>query len=353
MQPQAPSAANHHPVLKPCLAMSSTPTPAPTTAQLQSEIQSLRAQLALAASANLDPAFRVKVSDPPEFNGRNRREAGSFLAHLKLKFAANAPSFASDASKIVYAASWLGGEAFEWFEPFLKSGSHLDMEWDDFERQFLRSQGETDLKKTLTHDLQTLVQTGSAASYSTRFFHLATQLGWNDEALRARYYDGLKENVKDALAYADREPHDIMSLAELATRLDNRLYERHARSRLALRTITTPGNHTGTNTFSSRPPGASPAPNRSGLTPMDLDASTPRHQPLTDAEKQRRRDLGLFSYCGAAGHYADGCPRKSNRERQQSARRPGQAAAVSSSLAPEPDQYREHDNAQSSQDEQQ
>ncbi|KAE8239778.1 hypothetical protein A4X13_0g8071 [Tilletia indica] len=185
--------------------MSSTPTPGPTTAQLQSEIQSLRAQLALAASANLDPAFRVKVSDPPEFNGRNRREAGSFVAHLKLKFAANAPSFASDASKIVYAASWLRGEAFEWFEPFLKSGSHLDMEWEDFERQFLRSQGETDLKKTLTHDLQTLVQTGSAASYSTRFFHLATQLGWNDEALRARYYDGLKENVKDALAYADRD----------------------------------------------------------------------------------------------------------------------------------------------------
>ena len=52
--------------------------------------------------------------------------------------------------------------------------------------------------------------------------------------------------------------------------------------------------------------------------PMDLSALGIRHQgPLTQEEKDRRRELGLCFYCGKPGHSIRVCPMKSNRARHK------------------------------------
>ncbi|CAD7061464.1 unnamed protein product, partial [Tilletia caries] len=172
-------------------------------------------------------------------------------------------------------------------------------------------------------ELLSLTQTNTTASYATRFFQLVTQLEWNDEALRARFYEGLAEDVKDALAYSEKTIEDVQDLANHAVKLDNRLQERRNRSRPRGSGSNT---HVST-TFSSSPSHAS-APASSGPVPMDLDATAPRYQPLTDAEKQRRRDNKLCLYCGKPNHIAFNCPEKNQRGNT----RKHSAAAVSFSL---------------------
>src|SRR5690606_11193888 len=48
----------------------------------------------------------------------------------------------------------------------------------------------------------------------------------------------------------------------------------------------------------------------SGPEPMDLD--TIKFKRLTQEEKDKRRKEGLCMYCGAKGHFANKCPKKSS-----------------------------------------
>ncbi|KAE8179309.1 hypothetical protein CF335_g9639, partial [Tilletia laevis] len=205
----------------------------------------------------------------------------------------------------------------------LRSGDVTKHSWAEFERVFLHSHGDPDHKRRVTRELLSLTQTNTTASYATRFFQLATQLEWNDEALRARFYEGLAEDVKDALAYSEKTIEDVQDLANHAVKLDNRLQERRNRSRPR----GSGSNTHGSTTFSSSPSHAS-ASASSGPVPMDLDATAPRYQPLTDAEKQRRRDNKLCLYCGKPNHIAFNCPEKNQRGNT----RKHSATAVSFSL---------------------
>ncbi|KAI9358218.1 hypothetical protein BD770DRAFT_293681, partial [Pilaira anomala] len=46
---------------------------------------------------------------------------------------------------------------------------------------------------------------------------------------------------------------------------------------------------------------------------MEVDATTTekKFKPLSNKEKQKRRDEGLCLYCGSSGHLLDSCPKKS------------------------------------------
>ncbi|CAD6889707.1 unnamed protein product, partial [Tilletia caries] len=163
-------------------------SPSPSYDALVAEVAELRRLLVQqSAFVATEPNFKVKVADPPTFDGTRKKDANTFLAHVKLNFSANPSSFPTDTSKIVYAASWLRGKAFEWFEPMLRSGDASNLSWSQFEHVFLHSHGDPDHKRRITRELLRLTQTDSAAFYATRFFQLSSQLGWNDEALRAQF----------------------------------------------------------------------------------------------------------------------------------------------------------------------
>ena len=64
----------------------------------------------------------------------------------------------------------------------------------------------------------------SVAEFSVEFRTLATESGWNDEALQGFFLSGLSDTVKDELAARD-ESTSLDELIPLAIRLDNRLRE--------------------------------------------------------------------------------------------------------------------------------
>jgi len=73
--------------------------------------------------------------------------------------------------------------------------------------------------------LATLRQKRSASEYAVKFRQIASQLEWNDNPLKAYFYKGLKDSVKDALCTKDR-PASLSDFIQQAVQIDDRLYER-------------------------------------------------------------------------------------------------------------------------------
>lgn len=274
------------------------------------------------------PAFPVKtpkLKTPPEYDGKNKSACSTFISHLNLYINACPTSFPSDNAKVLFAASYLRDRAFAWLEPhLLHPDTPMLHDFQLFTTELLRNLGDPDRERNTTRKLYALIQTASAAAYSAEFFQLAAFLNWNDDALRAQFYNGLKPEVKDALALANTDPEDVKTLSDLAIRLDNRIHER----RMDQKRSTRPSHQNYSRISAPTQPAATSVLSRS--TPMELDATkSKRFQPLTQEERNRRMENNLCLYCGNPGHRAGECPNKSKSQR------PG---AIRATLSPADDE---------------
>jgi len=279
-----------------------------------------------------------KIPDPPTFSG-NRKELLPFLAKCQLKFEGQPSRFPTERSKILYAGSRLEGPAFQWFQPLLAqypAGSTAAppelASFDAFQAALNTLYGDPNLETTAVREIRLLHQTGSAAEYAAKFESKKQYMHWNDEALRDQFYLNLKEELKDEIAPIGR-PKTYAELKTLAIRLDARLFERRlersgasthpnkaaARPSVRSPTGTTPvtvsvtpapptmTTTTQTPTSTQSGPGLRvPSHTADGTVPMELGASGLWQ--LTQAERDRRRQLGLCGYCGAKGHSTTTCP---------------------------------------------
>lgn len=245
---------------------------------------------------------------PPEFDGKDRKACSTFISHLNLYIGGNSHLFTDDRSKVMFAASYLRGPAFSWFEPHLQgTNDELLQSYARFTEELTSNLGDPDRLRTLTRELQSLKQTASAAAYSSKFYNISSYLSWNDSALKDQYYTGLKSEVKDALAYANVDPATLKELSDLAIRLDNRLHERRMDNTRASGTRQAP--------LTSRGPASGASSSHttasSGPSAMDLDGTrSKKFKPLTSQERQRRIDNRLCLYCGESGHGVAQCPNK-------------------------------------------
>jgi hypothetical protein len=281
--------------------------------QLQNQIQHLLNQVQdLSMHVAAQPqslSFGKSLRKPPEYDGKDRKACATFLSHLNLYISGNPTLFPNDAAKVTFAASYLRDRAFSWFEPYLlDKKAPIRYDFDLFTKELLKNLGDPDRIRTLTRDLQTLTQSGSASDYTARFYQISSYLSWNDNALRDQYYTGLKPAVKDALAYSNSDPDTLKELSDLAIRLDNRLFERRIETR---KTNDKREHRTGTSTPRYNQSSNSTSA-RTGPVPMDIDATKHNKpfKPLTPEERKRRMDNNLCLYCGEAGHRVPQCPQR-------------------------------------------
>ena len=123
---------------------------------------------------------------------------------------------------------------------------------------------------------------------------------------------GLRNDVKDLLFTFHDDPKFLTGAISPDVRCDNLLFERHSECQqmLCFRPAETYASVVATLPQVSNPSLVE------GPTPMEIE-TTRRREPLSDAEKQRRRANRLGLYYGGPGHIVLNCPHKARRQVNQ------------------------------------
>jgi hypothetical protein len=210
--------------------------------QMQDSITQLTTQLAhtpvSAPTVSLTHQKSPKIKEPEMFDGgcdNSRTRVRNFLSQCELYISCNRQGFISDEHQVLWAASYLCGDAYAWVSAHLNASaerralSHMDWlrNWSAFRSKLWETFGDPDEDHTNASKLTNLRQQGSAAVFAAEFRHLSFALDWDDKALAFLFYKGLKENVKDELSRIPRID-TLNELIEMAITIDNRA---HARGR--------------------------------------------------------------------------------------------------------------------------
>ena len=102
--------------------------------------------------------------------------------------------------------------------------------FDNFKEILVKIYGKPDKYKKAAVGIQCLQQVGSVQEYTSQFYALSAKTEWDDDALTAIYYKGLKNPIKDELSREDI-PKDMNELVGKAIRIDNRLQDRRFEKR--------------------------------------------------------------------------------------------------------------------------
>ena len=178
--------------------------------------------------------------------------------------------------------------------------------WGNFKIKINRMFGDIDEERTAERALGELRQKGATTAYSAEFQQLSFKTSWGDDALKAQFYKGLKDSVKDEMARAER-PSTLQGMITMAIRIDNRLYERSLERRGQYR------QENGQRKRRSRWP-----------KPIEIDSTKQQGPRLSKEELERRRKNKLCFECGKEGHMSSfhrqdqrGPPKKGKKGRPQ------------------------------------
>ncbi|KAF8749256.1 Retrotransposon gag protein [Rhizoctonia solani] len=161
-------------------ATSTNPLPAPT-------------------SSNSD----LKFAKPNKFSGK-KEDALNFIiacqAYIRAKGANR-----SHKEKILWVTSYFEGAAEDWVRPYKERKvfrgeavpllEDIDVFWAEFTKHYV----DTNQDEKYRQKWNNLRQKASVQEYTREFQQYLVSLGYSDETLRNKYYDGLKNEIKDIM----------------------------------------------------------------------------------------------------------------------------------------------------------
>ena len=187
-------------------------------------------------SVSLTSGTKIKISPPDKFLGKQRM-LSSFLTQLNTYIHLNYTMFRKEADKVLYVSFYLRSDAINWFELTLwdymknEKKDHDDetnkifASLEEFKKQIRIVFGTVDQERTAEREICNIVQKGAAATYAANFQRHAAYMNWDDTALTAQYYKGLKNFVKDEISRSER-PSTLAKMIEKSVIIDNRAYKR-------------------------------------------------------------------------------------------------------------------------------
>jgi hypothetical protein len=280
---------------------------------LVSQIPSSQVQAPPPTVIDQDNLSSVKMRDPTTFTGKPNA-CNSFFSQLSLCYAANERRFKNDQDKVLFAISHMEGNAFAYMEPYMvklqepiANRPSILTDFNVFKSTITSAFGDSNPIVNAEAAIRSLKQVGPMSVYATEFRRLSMLLSWNESALISQYILNIKDTVQDELAR--RDPITTLDLVISTTiDIDNRLFNRTRQKKQ--------GNHPKNDyhpKFNNQKNNRSTPTNEtpsSGPQPMDLSTATIHRGPLTDSQKQYRRDNNLCLYCGDPGHSNFNCPKK-------------------------------------------
>lgn len=290
--------------------------------QLQQQVQVLSQQLIQNQNNNTSvqtqSTYREpKLALPEKFNG-NKKEIREFITSVNNYINLKRETYNEDYKKVGFIGSLLTGQARSWYRILVETSDQCLEKYDTFLTNFKHMFMDPNQKQNAQRIIRTFKQEKqSALTYGTKFVEYAIDAGFDNEAKISAFYNGLNNDIKDALALIPEVPEDFSEFANLAIKVDNRLFERK------LDRNSSPSNtgnqysgnsRRNNNHFKSNNNHHNNTNNNNGVQPMDIDI-TKKFKPLTNEEKERRRKNNLCLYCGNPGHVATTCPNKAKKIR--------------------------------------
>lgn len=269
----------------------------------------------------LEPAVPrgvAKFREPRLFKG-NATEVDAFVDEVLSAVELSRSSLPTDMDKALYLSTYLdNGSPRSWFTAIRRTNDDLLHDFDALIEDFRQHFGDPDTEGTALRKIENLRQTGSCASYASKFRELLVYVNFNTSTTIQKYYEGLKDEVKDLLLTVHDPPNSFDEYVDLTTAIDNRLHRREVERKTAKKVA--PRQHSTTDTSMQRHAPAKPSTSTSlppGV-PMEIDATkTVPRQPLTKEERDRRFAQGLCLYCGGAEHTVKNCPNMSERAKKK------------------------------------
>lgn len=284
----------------------------------QARVQPAPVEAAATRSSAFSPPG-PKLAKPDKFDG-TRSKLDGFLVQIQLNLHASPLSFGADEQKVAYVASFLTGQALQWFTPLISRNDDLLRNYQDFIATLRRRFGDPDEVRKAERKLERMTQgRRSVSAYAAEFLLEAAKTQWDDTSKKSRFRNGLRDDVADLLIRIPKTQLSTLDdFVEQAIACDDRLFER--RQDKMHRDRDGPVNNSG----SAQQPSAFPLPPRNsynsgstsltkpvssmnssnGATPMELGATG--H--VTEEERKRRFEANLCLYCGEPGHLVRACP---------------------------------------------
>jgi hypothetical protein len=272
---------------------------------------------AMGHSDSAPPQGVAKFREPRLFKG-SATEVDAFVDEILSAVELSRSSLPTDMDKALYLSTYLdNGSPCSWFTAIRRTNDDLLHSFDTLIEDFRQHFGDPDTEGTALRKIENLRQTGSCANYTSKFRELLVYVNFNTSTTIQKYYEGLKDEVKDLLLTVHRPPTDFNDYVDLTVTIDNQLHRREVKRKTAKKPA--PRQQTGAdNTQCNTQPKPSALTSLSPGIPMEIDATrTVPRQPLTKEERDRRFAEGLCLYCGGTEHTVKTCPNMSERAKKK------------------------------------
>ena len=312
---------------------------APSEAALFVDFAKAITQLSAAISGLGDSSStggKTNVRNPDVFDGKDPKKLPTFLSQCRINFRDRPKAFRDDRQKVNYAISYLKDSALTFFTPTVETDFEQPWQdhWPTFVKELERNFGVPDPVGAAVRELNQLEMksTDRIATYIVEFNRLSGVSQWPEAPLVYRFYEGLPDRLKDEVTRGDGKPRTLFGMVEKAQNADNRYWERQEERARHDATRPKPQSNQIDNKGQSKPSGSgsnndnksSSSSNQnknsnkdkgqqssssSGNNNKSDDKSSilGKDGKLTEAERNRRKTMGLCLFCGKTGHRASDC----------------------------------------------
>lgn len=267
--------------------------------------------------ATVDKTGGIKVNTPDLYYS-DRRKLKAYFVQVEMYCLMHLKKFPDMKTRIIFAATYLRGVAQNWYLPYFKDyveniGAAEQMKqkirdlfasYPMYKAELQKIFGSVDEEKEAEQRMLALRQTGAVIEYASKFQQVAARLEWNKEALRAQFYQGLKESIKDRLMF-EEDIDDLEELIKKAIKADQQIYQRNLERQGKATPVHKKKGYSGRKEQQTSQP----------WDPIDLDATqetkgkarTGRKRFPMSKKKREQYEKKLCFRCGKPGYQAKAC----------------------------------------------